>query len=207
MFTKIFVVAIAAGVLLSTAASLLSSTEPEQRSHFFADRHGVALGGHDPVAYFTRDEAVPGKLSVATRHQGATFRFADKYHRRAFLVDPATYVPEFAGAGAWAVSEGFLAVANPRDFEIIDGRLYLFVNEEARQRFRVAPEKRIAAARAKWPTVLAEWAREDEGVALKRLPQAPRADPTSAVVTADGSASRQAGLDAGPRWTVTAGAR
>ena len=199
MFARLVLGIIAIGVLLSTAASLLGSAEPEEPARFFTDSRGVALGGNDPVAYFTEGKAVPGELSIATRYQGATFRFASQHHRRAFLIDPDAYAPQFAGACAWAVSEGVMAMANGDHFDVVDGRLYLYLNGETQRRFGERRAHRIAAARQNWPTVLADWARDGE-----RSPSPAR---PAAAITATGGGSPPAAGGAGLGWTVAAGRR
>ena len=64
---------------------------------------GVAVGGYDPVAYFTVGKPVPGKADITVTHEGATWRFASAANRDAFKAEPAKYAPQYGGHCAWAV--------------------------------------------------------------------------------------------------------
>lgn len=160
MIVRIFVALIALGVVVSTGVSLIRVSEAEPVTQFATSGEGVAVGGYDVVAYFTEGRPVPGKLWITTRWKGATWRFADEASRRAFLMDPRAYAPRFGGFCAWAVSEGFIAVADPQRFDIVDGRLYLQLDEKTQAEWRADPATRIAEAERKWPTVLANWVKQ-----------------------------------------------
>ena len=92
------------------------------------DADGVALGGYDPVAYFTDARAVPGRAEWTAEHGDATYRFRSAESRSEFLADPARYEPAYGGWCAWALAdgEGALVEVDPRSFLVEDGRLFLF---------------------------------------------------------------------------------
>lgn len=157
MIVRLFVAVLALGVVMSTGASLIRVSDADPVTQFATDGEGVAVGGYDVVAYFAEERAVSGKPWITTRWKGAVWRFADETNRRAFLIDPGAYAPRFGGFCAWAVSEGFIAVADPERFDILDGRLYLNLDAKTQAAWRADPEGRIAEAERKWPTVLANW--------------------------------------------------
>ncbi len=93
------------------------------------DERGLALDGHDPVAYFADGggRAVPGDKRITRTFKGATYRFASEAHAQAFMADPARYEPAFGGWCAWAMAEsGERVSVDPRSFLIREGRLLLF---------------------------------------------------------------------------------
>jgi hypothetical protein len=48
-------------------------------------RNGVILKGYDPVAYFTRRQAVKGNPAIQTRFEGAIYYFVSVADKFAFL--------------------------------------------------------------------------------------------------------------------------
>lgn len=94
---------------------------------------GVAVGGYDPVSYFTDGKPVAGRPDLTVEHQGATWRFASAENRELFKVDPAKYAPQFGGYCAWAVAEGYTAKGDPNAWTIADGKLYLNYNKSVQK--------------------------------------------------------------------------
>lgn len=90
-----------------------------------------AVGGNDPVAYFTKSTPTPGDPAQTHVYEGATYRFASAANRVAFIADPAKYAPQFGGHCAWAASQGRLAGPDPAIWRIVDGKLYLNCSKEA----------------------------------------------------------------------------
>ena len=123
-----------------------------------ADRHGrlaalngVAVGGYDPVAYFTDGRAEPGAPEIALRWRGVRWHFASPAHRSAFEANPKAYLPQFGGFCALSVALGSPVPASPEHFVLIDGRLYLAEGAAALTRLLDAPQDMLQAARANWP--------------------------------------------------------
>ena len=114
----------------------------------------VAVGGYDPVAYFTDGRPVRGSAEIRTMHQGFEYRFASAAHLAAFRANPARYLPQYGGYCAWAVSQGYTAAGNPRNWRIVDGKLYLNYNSEIQQRWERDIPGFIRSGDANWPRVL-----------------------------------------------------
>lgn len=115
---------------------------------------GIALGGTDPVAYFTEGRPVPGDPAITFDWKGATWRFASAANRDAFAADPARYAPAYGGWCAWAVSRGYTAPTDPAAWRIVGGRLYLNYSLEVRARWEKDVPGNIAKADRNWPKVL-----------------------------------------------------
>jgi len=115
-----------------------------------ADERGVAIGGHDPVAYFAEGRPAPGSPAHEFRWSGAVWRFASAAARDRFAADPVAYAPRYRGWCAWALSENRLAPGNPRIWRIVDGRLYLNCNEAAQRRWEADLPAALARADANW---------------------------------------------------------
>ena len=104
-----------------------------------SDDGGVALGGYDPVAYFTEGAARAGSSEWQAEWGGGTWHFASDAHRTAFLADPEAYAPQFGGHCAFAASLGIKTPGAPETWSIIDGRLFLNANGVAKGLWQALP--------------------------------------------------------------------
>jgi hypothetical protein len=138
--------------LAAAAAALPQSARAAEPPVF--QRRGRALGGTDPVAYFTRRAPVPGEDVHALDWMGARWVFANAANRDAFAADPDAHAPAFGGYCAFAASRGYLAPTIPEAWDIHDGRLYLNASLRARDLWRAELPGVIAAGEANWPAIL-----------------------------------------------------
>ncbi|MFO1016634.1 MAG: YHS domain-containing (seleno)protein [Hyphomonadaceae bacterium] len=144
-------------IAIALAASALAVATPahaDQAPVYTGLLSRVAVGGYDPVAYFTDGRPVRGVEQFRITHQGYEYRFANAEHLAAFRANPARYTPQYGGYCAWAVSQGYTAAGNPQNWRIVDGRLYLNYNDEIQQRWEQDIPTRIREANANWPRVL-----------------------------------------------------
>jgi len=133
---------------LSTAALAIAPVN--------ADRHGVAIEGYDPVAYFDQGKPVEGSPEYTVDWHGATWRFASAEHRDAFAADPDTYAPQYGGYCAYAVSEGSTADIDPAAWTIRAGKLYLNYSAKIQKRWLDNVDERIRRGDANWPGLVGE---------------------------------------------------
>ncbi len=126
--------------------------------------HDLMLLGHDPVSYFAATAPIKGSGEWSTRHRHGTYRFASAENRERFLADPGRYVPQYGAFCAKGVSYAIRAGGDPLTFEIKDGRLFIFVNDYARDYWRTDPADFIKKADHYWTTEL-----EDVPVKLANL--------------------------------------
>lgn len=114
----------------------------------------LAVQGYDPVAYFNEGKPVKGDKDFSTEYQGATFRFASAANRDKFVKSPQAYAPQYGGYCAWAVSQGYTAKGDARNWKIVDGKLYLNYNTSIQKKWEADVPGFIKAANANWPGVL-----------------------------------------------------
>jgi YHS domain-containing protein len=119
-----------------------------------ATEQGVAIGGYDPVGYFTEGRPVAGSTEFTLRWNGATWRFASAESRARFEANPEAYAPAFGGYCAWAISQNYIAPGDPLVWRIVDGRLYLNFNQRAKMLWEADLAGAIARGHANWPGVL-----------------------------------------------------
>ena len=114
----------------------------------------LALSGYDPVAYFTDGRPVAGRREYELEWDGATWRFASAEHRDLFRAEPERYAPRYGGYCAYAVAQGTTASADPENWTIVDGRLYLNYNTEVQRTWKQDIPGYIEKADRNWPKVL-----------------------------------------------------
>jgi YHS domain-containing protein len=112
---------------------------------------GIALGGKDPVSYFTEAVPLPGRSDFEHRWQNVSWYFATEANRDVFAAHPEIYAPQFGGHGAMGVSRGYVSDSNPDIYALFKQRLYLFYSAAQREAFLLAPDAAARAAETRWP--------------------------------------------------------
>lgn len=148
--------ALAMGLALATFALPVTSAFSKEAAVYTGLVKGVAVGGYDPVAYFTDKKPVAGKADITLEHEGATWRFSTVANRDAFKADPAKFAPQFGGHCAYAVSQGYTAKGDPNAWSIIGGKLYLNYNKDVQRDWEKQTQSLIPKGDANWPKVLAK---------------------------------------------------
>lgn len=143
-----FAIVASAGPLAAPTAAL---AEPEIYTGIL---NNTAVGGYDPVAYFTQGRPVRGSAEHSTSYRGATWRFASAENLARFRANPAAYAPQYGGYCAWAVSQGYTAKGDPRYWKIVGGKLYLNYDATIQRRWEADVPGFIRLANANWPRVI-----------------------------------------------------
>ena len=141
-----------AGSLSTLPTPALAGTAPVYTGRF----NDVALGGFDPVAYFTDGKAVEGSRQFIFTWKGATWRFATQANRDAFSATPERYAPQYGGHCAWAAAQDYVAPGDPHHWRIVGGKLYVNYNAKAQVTWERDIPGHIKAGDANWPGLLAK---------------------------------------------------
>lgn len=150
-FTLTLLASIAAPGLIATPAA--HAGVKGSTSQVNVDDHGIALGGYDPVAYFDSGKPIRGVDHLSASFGGARYLFATPAHRKAFLANPAKYVPEFGGFCAVGTAFGEKVDVDPLTGKVVNGKLYLNNSAKALQIFDKDTTGIIGKAEANWPEV------------------------------------------------------
>lgn len=143
------------GLLASLAATAVAATvAPALALDPVFSRRRTALGGYDPVAYFTEGKPIEGSDSFSHQWQGTTWHFASAENRDSFAADPERYAPQYGGYCAWAVSQGYTASTNPEAWRIVGDKLYLNYSKSVQRRWEKDVPGNIAKANRNWPGLL-----------------------------------------------------
>src|SRR5512142_989442 len=113
----------------------------------------LMLLGFDPVGYFADGRAVRGRHTIPATYEGRTYYFATEDHRRAFSASPAKYEPQYGGfcsdGAAYRVKLG----SDPTQFEIRDGRLFIFGDVLGHEFWLMDEKANVAHADQVWPGI------------------------------------------------------
>lgn len=112
---------------------------------------GLAIGGYDPVAFFTDAKPMLGKAAFELRHDGVVWRFRNSGNRAAFAARPDIYMPRYGGYDPVGVARGVAVAGRPNVWMIGGERLFLFYDPADRQKFAGDAIHFIATADRKWP--------------------------------------------------------
>lgn len=118
------------------------------------DRYtGLAIGGIDPVAYFTDARPLRGEPGLEAAAAGAIWRFRNDGNRASFVARPDLYAPQFGGYDPVDVARGVAYSGNPQLWVIVGERLYLFGTEANRAAFVASAGRYLTEAASRWPVV------------------------------------------------------
>lgn len=137
-------------LMVSILASMVMGSALGAPSAWRDYSSGFAIGGYDPVAYFTRRKPTPGREGIEYRWGGASWRFVNTGNRDAFAKHPSVYAPQFAGYDIIALSNGLTVQGSPAIWALYKKRTYLFAGKASLRAWRRNRDKTIQAARAKW---------------------------------------------------------
>ena len=201
--------AIALALVLASAVSAQTpgsdGTKRSTIDHYNLNKRGLAIEGHDPVAYFPEGggEAAKGAAEHTLVHRGATYRFVSAANRERFTEDPERYEPAYGGWCAYAMADGDKVEVDPESFLIQGERLYLFYDglfADTRKSWSKKPDEYQFDADVQWERLTGEdparqrTTQEPRDVSKFNLGKAGLAldgwDPVSYFPKSDGSAGR-----------------
>ncbi len=92
-------------------------------------KKGFIADGYDVVAYFS-NIAIKGNNQYIAEFEGVKYKFSSAENLKTFNENPKKYVPQYGGYCAYAVAvKGEKIDVNPKSFQIIDNKLYLFYDK------------------------------------------------------------------------------
>jgi YHS domain-containing protein len=128
-------------VLLAAGATLTMASQT-----IAAETVPLAIKGYDPVAYFTVGRPVEGSPKFEYEWDELRYRFSREENLKLFKADPVRYAPQFANFCAMALTNGELIEADPKNWLISDGKLYVFGKSIGPDLFRKNLDKNVAKA-------------------------------------------------------------
>lgn len=150
MFTK-SLSTLAIAVTLGTPAFAVD--EVNVTTGFTLDGVPLAVHGVDTVALSSLNVVAAGDAMHTVVHNGAAYYFGSMETAEMFKANPEQYLPQYGGFCALAVMLGKKLDGDPRYADIVDGKLYLFVNATIFQKYKENPEAVLAKAAEMWPSI------------------------------------------------------
>lgn len=113
--------------------------------------NNLGMHGIDPVSMFEGNAPMIGDAAQTSEHDGVDYYFASAETKGRFDADPASFLPQFGGFCAFGVFVGKKLDGDVRYADIVDGKLYLFVNASIFEKYLENKEEVITGAFEKWP--------------------------------------------------------
>ena len=131
---------------------------------FAADEYNVSVGltaagaplglhGIDPVAFVDLGNRVEGSAQYTAVHDGVAYYFDSEANKALFEKNAANYLPENGGFCTFGVSVGKKFDGDPQYADVVDGKLYVFLNEAIFREYQKAPQATISAAQKQWKKI------------------------------------------------------
>ncbi|MEM8959776.1 MAG: YHS domain-containing (seleno)protein [Pseudomonadota bacterium] len=112
---------------------------------------GVALRGTDAVALADGLEVTFGHARFTAVHDNVAYYFADEVTMTRFAADPERYMPRYGGFCALGVALGKKLDGDPRYADVVDGKLYLFLNAAVFEAYSKDKAGILSKAERNWP--------------------------------------------------------
>ena len=155
MKTVLSITAVALATALSLASDALAADEYNVSNGITLTGNPLGLHGVDPVSMFDGEAPRLGDAVHTAAHDGVDYYFATATAQAAFLADPVAYLPQFGGFCAYGVYVGKKLDGDVRFADIVDGKLYLFVNAVIFEKYLANRTEVLAIAYDKWPGIQA----------------------------------------------------
>lgn len=140
------------GVLFILLAASHVFASDQVYTAFFSNK---ALSGYDPVAYFKENKPIQGDKRFTYKYKGAQWFFSSQENLDLFKSDGDQYAPQYGGYCAWAVGENkAFAAGDPKQWSIIDGKLYLNYNRKIQDKWLLDTSGFIEQGDKNWPEMI-----------------------------------------------------
>jgi YHS domain-containing protein len=117
-------------------------------------KDGYAIGGYDPVAFFTANKAVKGDTGISVTWKNAKWLFSNNKHADLFRANPEQYAPQYGGYCAYGCSKGYKANTDANAFTITNGKLYFNYNLKTREEWMKDIKAYIMKADEQWDKLI-----------------------------------------------------
>lgn len=149
---------------LSVATLALMSTVVISPVAFAVDENNVVPGltaagaplglhGIDPVAFIDIGNRTEGSAAYTAVHNGVAYYFSNEANKNTFEKNPTHYVPQNGGFCTFGVSVGKKFDGDPQFASVVNGKLYVFLNEDIFKMYQKDPSGTIGKADKQWKKI------------------------------------------------------
>jgi hypothetical protein len=107
------------------AALVLQASAGADSTQISTSTDHIAIQGYDVVSYFTDGKPAKGDPTHQVAFDDVKWWFKDAAHKEMFTADPERYLPQYGGFCAGGMARGVFVPANPDNWVIVDGKLYM----------------------------------------------------------------------------------
>lgn len=146
---------VCAAIVLSFTFSAPSFAADEYNVSSGVTAAGAPLGLHgvDAVTLSTFNAVAEGDAAHTVVIDDVAYYFASADSAREFKSSPEEFLPQYGGFCAYAVAKGKKFDGDPQYADIVDGKLYLFVNAAVFELYKKDSKRILAKAEATWPSI------------------------------------------------------
>ena len=139
--------------ILSFALFLASCSSTSKKGPQIFSLNGAAIGGYDPVAFFTESKPVKGDAAYKLEWNDANWQFATQQNLDSFKASPEKYAPQYGGYCAYGAADGHKAPTEIETWTVLDNKLYFNYNGEVKSIWNKDRLKYIEQANANWENI------------------------------------------------------
>jgi YHS domain-containing protein len=152
--TILSLTAVALTATLTLASAAMAADEYNVSNGITLTGNPLGLHGVDPVSMFESEAPRIGDAVYTSEHDGVDYYFTTEEAQQLFDADPAAYLPQFGGFCAFGVYVGKKLDGDVRFADIVDGKLYLFVNAAIFEKYKANSAEVIRVAHQNWPGIM-----------------------------------------------------
>lgn len=155
MLKKTKTVVILSATLATLSLSQVTFAVDEYNTATGLTAAGAPLGFHgvDPVAFVDIQNRIGGSAKHTAVHDGVAYYFSSKENADKFEKNPSIYQPQNGGFCTFGVSAGKKFDGNPQYADIVDEKLYVFLNEDIYKEYLKDPKETIRKAEKSWKKI------------------------------------------------------
>lgn len=113
----------------------------------------LAFHGVDPVAFVDIENRITGTAKYTAVHDGVAYYFSSQENADKFEKNPTRYQPQNGGFCTFGVSVGKKFDGNPQYADIVDNKLYVFLNEDIYKEYLKDRKGTIRKADKNWKKI------------------------------------------------------
>ena len=113
----------------------------------------VGVEGYDLVTYQISKRPLRGNGNYVVDYKGTTYLFTSENNMEAFKKNPEKYLPAYGGWCAYGVAVGKKFTADPEVWELVDGKLYLNLDNGIKNIWSKDISGNIKKADINWPNI------------------------------------------------------
>ncbi|GJL77625.1 MAG: hypothetical protein NPINA01_06140 [Nitrospinaceae bacterium] len=110
----------------------------------------LGVQGFDLVSYRNGEKPQRGNGNHVVEHHGVTYQFVNEANKDEFAKNPHKYLPAYGGYCAYGVAVGKKFVGDPDVWKIVDGTLYLNLDNKIQGIWNKDISGNIKKAEANW---------------------------------------------------------